>query len=168
MAFDTWLRNFVQLHERARTRQLSGNQLAEYLVGRDELARAVLRSQNLLVQPGQKPRQALRVAVALPVQLEIQGGTIKTLTRDLSIGGLSATVPGLSATSGRGRFSLSLGREGEPVQGGFQVVGTTMVGTSCRMSVSFHDLSSDDIERLELLIFDSVVARLQPSAPPKP
>jgi hypothetical protein len=164
--FDVWLLNFTRQHERARAKQLSGSELSAYMASRDELAQALIKTQNLLVQPGQKPRRSLRVAVALPLQLDMPGGMVKTLTRDLSTGGFSAVVPGLLTGVTRGLFALTLVRGEEPLRGKFQVVDASMVGTSCRVGGSFHELPPPDIERIEMHVFDVVLAQMRKSKPP--
>ena len=66
-----WLLTFRQLHEKARRGQLRDAELARYRAGRDELARALLAAQRLQLKPGETPRQALRVARALQLDLDL-------------------------------------------------------------------------------------------------
>ena len=60
-----WVKAFRDLHERAKRGALDGRDRSDYLAARDELARVLLATQRVALQPGQRPRRALRVARAL-------------------------------------------------------------------------------------------------------
>src|SRR5512140_3641701 len=87
-----WLRSFRELHERARKGQLGKAEEPAYRAGRDELARALLSAQRLTVKPGETPRQALRVARALQVDLDLLTSSARAITVDLSTGGFSCLL----------------------------------------------------------------------------
>src|SRR5512133_3575793 len=92
MALAEWLQAFRTLHERARTGRLSAEDHSAYLAGREELARALVAAQRLSVTAGTPPREALRVARALQVDLETPLSRERAMTMTLSIGGFSALL----------------------------------------------------------------------------
>lgn len=69
MRLTEWLTAFKALHRKAHDNALSAEERQVYLAHRDELASALLAAQRLTLQPGQLPRQALRVARALQLDL---------------------------------------------------------------------------------------------------
>jgi len=154
-----WLRTFRDLHEKARRGQLSPREEPIYRAGRDELARALLAAQRLNCKPGETPRQALRVARALQVDLDLATARQRAITIDLSTGGFSALlakapplgdeigytlrIPGAEALAGRARIADVKAQTG-----------------NVRVSFQLLNLSESDRERLELFIFDTVLAQL--------
>ena len=156
-----WLLGFRQLHEKARRGQLSEGEQLAYRAGRDELARALLAAQRLTLRPGETPRRALRVARALQVDLDLVTSRERAVTIDLSTGGFScllAKAPPLGDECG---FSLRLPAT-EPLAGRARVTDARAAVGSVRMSFQFVGLSEADKERLELLVFDTVLEQLSP------
>lgn len=155
-----WLLRFRDLHERARRGQLRDAELQLYRSGRDELARALLAAQRLTVKPGETPRQALRVARALQLDLELATGRQRAITLDLSTGGfatLLAKAPPLGEDCG---YSMRI-PAAEPLVGRARVSDAKPLTGNVRVAFQFVALSADDRERLELFIFDTVLAQLQ-------
>jgi hypothetical protein len=160
MQLQGWLAEFCKMHERAHRGSLEGTEQAEYLAARDELARAVLRAQRIALKPGQHPRQRLRAALALQVVLQLPAGRLQTLTQDVSSGGFSALVSTLQTAGHLVPFSLKLSRGGLPVEGNARVVGTDPGGTGMRVAFAYDNLAPELVERIELAVFDSLVAQL--------
>jgi hypothetical protein len=160
MRLQSWLAEFCKMHEQAHRGSLSDEELAEYLAARNELSRAVLRAQRIVLKPGQAPRQSVRAALALQVTLHLPAGRLQTLTQDVSSGGFSAFVPALQAGAYTVAFALRLAREGTPVEGNVRVVGTHPADSALRVAFAYEGLAPEAIERIELAVFDSLVAQL--------
>ena len=152
-----WLDGFATLHRRAKEGALSADEQSEYLKARDELAEAMLLAQQMGTQPGQGQRKALRVAQALPVELESPRGRMLAVTLDLSAGGFSTIVSDAPEVGTRLAFKLKLGRGAEPVTGAVKVVNTVPMNGSVRLGAAFVELAAADRQRLEFLIVDAVL-----------
>lgn len=159
MGLAEWLSAFRMQHAAARQGQLPARDLADYRARREELARALLVAQHLTLRPGEVARRALRVARAL--QADLQGGDYKqrAVTSDLSSGGFSAL---LGAAPGRAaELSCQLRLPGqEPVKCRVRVVDVKPLEGSMRVAFAFVDLPEADRERIEMLVFDTVLDQL--------
>lgn len=154
-----WLAAFRELHEAARGGTLSPADLKTYRAGRDELARSLLAAQRLTLKPGDVPRQALRVARALQVDLDFTTSRLRGVTIDLSTGGFScllARAPGAGEEAG---FSLRL-PGAAPLAGRAHVADLKPQAGSVRVSFRLVGLDEADRERLELFVFDTVLEQL--------
>lgn len=155
-----WLLDFKVLHERARTGQLRGGEVARYRLARDELARALLVAQRLQLKPGETPRRALRVARAVQADLDLATSRIRAPTLDVSTGGFScllARAPPLGDELG---FTLRL-PGAEPLSGKARVQDAKPREGNVRVSFMFTSLSEAERERMELFVFDTVLAQLE-------
>jgi len=153
-----WLKGFRELHERARGGQLSKAELETYRGARDELARALLSAQRLTVKPGETPRQSLRVARALQVDLDLLTSTARAITIDLSTGGFACLLA--KAPSGD-EFGFSLRLPGaEALTGKVRVADVKPQQGNVRISFQFCGLSAEDRERVELFVFDTVLSQI--------
>jgi hypothetical protein len=154
-----WLSSFRSLHEKARRRALGPGEEHTYKVGRDELARALLAAQRLQVKSGQTARQTLRVARALQIEVDLLTSREKTVTVDLSTGGFStllAKAPPLGDVVG---ISLRLPAT-EPLVCKARITDVKPMPGHVRVAGQFTDLSAEERERLEVFIFDCVLAQL--------
>lgn len=159
MSLAQWLATFRELHERARRGLLDGRDASIYRAGRDELARALLAAQRLTLKPGETPRQALRVARALQVDLDLLTSRERAITLDLSTGGfacLLAKGPPLGDEVG---FSLRM-PAADPLAGRARVADVKPYAGNARAAFQFLNLSSEEKERLEMFVFDTVLAQL--------
>lgn len=136
---------------------MSPDEQAEYLKSRDELAEALLLAQQMGNQPGQGQRRSLRVAQALPVELDTPRGRMLAVTLDLSAGGFSTIVSDAPEVGTRLGFKLKLGRGAEPITGLAKVVNAVVMNGSVRLGAAFMELGVPDRERLEYLIVDAVL-----------
>lgn len=154
-----WLKAFKALHEKARRGALEGADEQDYLAGREELARALVATQHLTLQPGQTPRQALRVARALQVDLESPVRKDRLTTFDLSLGGFSALLARAPAHDEELTASLRLPGT-DPVVARVTVAGLKPQPGNVRVSFAFAKLEPRTAERLEHAIFDAVLSQL--------
>ncbi|HEX9399824.1 MAG TPA: PilZ domain-containing protein [Anaeromyxobacter sp.] len=157
-----WLLTFRQLHEKARRGQLRDAELVRYRSGRDELARALLAAQRLQLKAGEAPRRALRVARALQVDLDLATSRQRAITNDLSIGGFACLLPKAPALGDEIGFTLRL-PAAEPLAGRARVHDVKVLPGNVRVAFMFLGLSDKERERLELFVFDTVLAQLTPS-----
>ena len=154
-----WLVTFRALHERARRGDLTGPEAADYRGGREELARALVAAQRLSVPAGASPRQSLRVARALQVEVESPLRTERVTTFDLSLGGFSAPMSRAPALDEPLTARLRLPGT-EPLAAEVRVADARPQPGNVRVSFAFKGLPEADRERLELAIFDAVLAQL--------
>ncbi len=151
-----WLRNFRDLHERARQGALKQGEHATYLTRRDELARAMLAAHKLTLKPGETPRRALRVARALQVDIEVRGMSQRTVTLDLSTAGFSAMLARPPALGELVGVTLRLpGAESLACRA--RVTEVKPLSGSIRIAAQYLDLSAADLERLEMFVIDTVL-----------
>jgi len=159
MRLAEWLASFRDLHEKARRGNMGAGEEATYRAGRDELARALLAAQRLTIKPGETPRQALRVARALQIDLETLTSRERAVTTDISTGGfatLLAKAPPLGDEVG---VALRL-PAAEPLTCRARITDAKALGTHVRVSGQFVNLTAAERERLELFVFDTVLAQL--------
>lgn len=159
MGLAEWLAAFRDLHERACADKLSPAEWVAYREGREELARALVAAQRLTLKPGEAPRQALRVARALQVDLEWPRGQVRAITIDLSVGGFATLLAKAPATSDEVKYVLKL-PGGAEVKGVARVVDIRVQPANVRVALAFKDLAEPDRDRLELVIFDTVLQQL--------
>jgi hypothetical protein len=156
-----WIAGFCQLHERAKAGGLAPAEKTQYLSARDELAGALVTAQRLTLKDGETPRQAMRVARAMPVEMELAKGWVSALTQDVSVGGLSALVSASPPVGSRLQFRLKIGRGEEPLSGALRVVSVIEQKGAARLCASFEQLTPNHRERLEFMLFDNVVAHFK-------
>lgn len=159
-SLNDWIAGFCATHAKAKEGKLNAAEQAAYLQARDQLAAALLAGQRLNLKPGENPRRALRVARGLQVELELPSGLVPAITQDISVGGLSALVPAAPPVGTRILFKLKLGRNVDPVSGGAKVVAAIDAKGAARISLQFEELASADRDRVEMVVFDGVVAQL--------
>lgn len=155
--FADWIKSFREQHERARRGSLKPGEESSYLAAREELARAMLAAQRLTLKPGETPRHKLRVARALQLDLEFEGSTHRSVTLDVSVGGISTVLAGSPGLGKTVKATLRLPASG-PLACRLRVSDVKPQDGSVRIAASFVDLAAADMERLELFIVDAVLA----------
>jgi len=154
-----WLKQFRAMHERARAGKLSKAEEEAYRGARDELARALLQAQRLTVKPGETPRQSLRVARALQVDLDLVTASARAITIDLSTGGFACLLA--KAPPAGDEYSFTLRIPGaDPLLGKVRVADVKPQQGNVRVSFAFSGLSPEDRERVELFVFDTVLSQM--------
>jgi hypothetical protein len=156
----TWLRAFKSIHERARRGGLQRGENETYQAMREELARALCSAQKILVKQGQSPRQALRVGRALQVDLDLQGGRIRTMTVDLGVGGFDALLAKTATDREPVGFSMKVPGSTTPLVGRVRVLFTKAQPGNVRVSFGFDGLLKEDLEKLEMIIYDTALEAL--------
>jgi len=160
MALSDWLKEFRALHAEAKGGGLSGQRLVEYHAARDELARALLGAQHVALEPGQKPRRALRLSHALPAEIAFFDGTVKVATRSVSSGGLAALLARPPKPGEEVKVTLRM-PGGEVLQAAARVVEVKPQAGSAHVSFAWLGLSDAEVERIEMFVFDAILERLQ-------
>jgi len=159
MSLSQWMSDFRDLHERARRGQLSGREEAVYRGARDELARALLAAQKLTLRQGQVARQALRVTRALQVDLDLVTSRARAVTLDVSTGGFAALLDKAPSLGEEIGYTLRIPAS-EPVAGRARVADAKPQTGNVRVAFQFLNQSPEDRERLEMFVFDSVLAAI--------
>jgi hypothetical protein len=159
MGLRNWLVAFKAEHERARAGTLSPEDWTAYRAARDELARALLSSQRATLRPGETPRRALRVARALQAELEWSLDKLKAVTLDVSSGGFAVLLAKPPPKEEDIRVQLRI-PGGEPLSARARVAGVQVQPTSVRVAFSFTELAEADRDRIEFLVFDTVLRQL--------
>ncbi len=154
-----WLLEFRQLHEKARRGQLRERELQVYRDGRDELARALLAAQRLTLRPGEIPRRALRVARAMQVDLDLGTSRERAVTIDVSTGGFSCLLAKAPPVGDEVGYAIRLPAT-DPVAGRARVTDARAAPGNVRVSFQFVGQTDGEKERLELFVFDTVLAQL--------
>jgi hypothetical protein len=154
-----WLTTFKALHEKARAGSLDDLEDRDYKAGREELARALVAAQGLTRKPEQSPRAALRVARVLQVDLESRVRLERLATTEISLGGFSARMARAPALDEEVTATLRLPGT-EPLKAAVTVVGVKQLPGSVLVSFTFQKLEGAAAERLELAIFDMVLAQI--------
>jgi hypothetical protein len=160
MDFSAWLASFRELHERARRKLHTTEERVLYLEAREQLARTLLAAQGHKLQAGAAARRDFRVPKGMPVDISFRSGSARSRTLDISSGGFSCMLTGTPAQDELGGFVLWLpGQEEEPMVGRARVVALAPATEGPRrVSFTFADVSEQDRERLEMLIFDLALA----------
>lgn len=158
MAFSEFIESLRALHLRAGKGELDLSGQGEYDRDRDELAQALMTAQNLTVKPGERPRQALRVAKAVQLTLDLPRASLKTMTTEISARSFSALVPEPPEPGRPVPFSLRM-PGGEALTGTAIPVDVKRQAHSSRVGFSLKDLSVRDLLRLETLVFDEVLSK---------
>ena len=159
MSLKEWLTRFQSQHQRARAGTLDADGWASYRAGREELARALMAAQKASLKPGEAARQGLRVARAIQADLEWSVDKIRVVTLDLSAGGFGALLA--KAPPGNEDIRVQFRMPGgDVVLAKARVVGVQVGPTSCRVSFCFTEIGAAEREKVELLVFDTVLAQL--------
>lgn len=156
MGLGEWLKEFRDLHEKAKRGVLAAPELAAYRAGRDELARVLLSAQHVALKPGQKPRRMLRVARALQADIEFYNGSVRAMTLEVSSGGFGTLLARAPRVDDEVKVALRIAG-GEPLRVTARVVDVKQQAGNVRASFQFVGLDEADVERLELFVFDAIL-----------
>jgi len=159
MSLGEWLSAFREMHEKARRKQLSAADLQIYRTGRDELARALLAAQRLTLKPGETPRRAMRVARALQVDIDMLTARERASTIDISTGGCSCLLARAPPLGDEVGLSMRIPAS-DPLACRGRIADVKAQAGNVRAAFQFVGLSDDDKERLEMFVFDTVLAQL--------
>lgn len=159
MGLGEWLSEFREMHEKARRKQLDATDLQTYRKGRDELARALLAAQRLTLKPGETARRALRVARALQVDIDMLTSRERAITIDVSTGGFSCLLAKAPPLGDEVSVSMRIPAS-DPLACKARIADAKVQAGNVRLAFQFTGLSDEDKERLELFVFDTVLAQL--------
>jgi hypothetical protein len=159
MSLKEWLTLFQAQHQRARAGTLDADGWASYRAGREELARALMAAQKASLKPGETARQGLRVARAIQADLEWSVDKVRVVTLDISAGGFGALLARAPPATEDVRVEFRLAG-GEMVRAKARVVGVQMGPTSSRVSFAFSEIGAAEREKVELVVFDTVLSQL--------
>jgi hypothetical protein len=147
-----FITEFSALHEKARQGLLDEAERQAYLGAREQFAKALLKAQGLLLE-GPEARRHYRVALSLPVELQMNYGNLWTNTLDISYGGFSVIVPYPVAQEERPDVVLQL-PDGTPLASRVRVVSQFVRNEKHRASFNFLDLTQRELDMLEVALID--------------
>ncbi len=153
-----WISRFRITHDKAKAGGLNELERKQYLGMREELARSLVNAQALAVPEGQNARRHFRVAQLYQVEVK---NLYKTVTRELSISGFSAMVPGELKPGESVPFKLTVNRATEPISGIAKVVNTVKAQGAFRTNFEIETMSEPNTEILEVALFDAVLSRFK-------
>jgi hypothetical protein len=159
MSLTDWLQEFRRVHLEAKRGALAGESLQAYREARNELARALLAAQHVTLEPGQQPRRSLRAARAIQADLAFFDGTLRVATRTISSGGFAAVLAKGPKVNEEVQVILRL-PGGEPLQSLARVIESKQQAGNAQVSFVWVGMSEPDAERLEMLVFDTVLEQL--------
>jgi hypothetical protein len=154
-----WLIDFKKAHEKYRQGDLSGADRRTYLDAREQLADALLKAQGLQRNPNEPARKAFRVAQAQPVEIRIGEEKVQALTLDVARGGFSALIAAKLDMEQVIQFTLKM-PSSDPLSGKAKVMSVRRQGVANRYSFLFTNVSENDQDRVETLLFDWALARM--------
>jgi c-di-GMP-binding flagellar brake protein YcgR len=93
------------------------------------------------------------------VDLVVAGESMRAVTRDISVGGFGAMLDRMLPAEERVTYSLRI-QGPSPLNGEARIIDMKSIGGRIRGSFGFVDLSGADRERLELFVFDAILASL--------
>jgi hypothetical protein len=174
-----WLSQFCSWHERFKGGTLGEDVLPSYMKARADLGAILVMAQRLDIRANHGTRQSVRVARAVPVEFDLRSGKASSLTRDISVNGLSALVGEAQNPGTLAPFRLRLDRNTQPIAGRCRVVANIPLQGSVRMAATFEDIPKDGRSRIETLVFDAICSEIRvmlrseqsqesPAAPPPP
>jgi hypothetical protein len=148
------IRRFRELHDEFKGGAFKSPEArAFYETERDDFLRALLQGQQLAMRPGQSPRQALRIAATMPLELDIGPRHESTKTLDLASAGFAGSVSGPLAI--RIACDFGLGLPSGPVKGRARVVASVRdAAGGYRTSFAIETISPEDRTRLEVAVID--------------
>ena len=153
-----WIAGFRWLHEKARIGSLPPEEATAYHEAREDLAAMLVAAQRLTLNPGQPAREALRVARALPLELEMASGQARVQTLDISARGFSSVLSRALQPHEIVEFSLRLASG--PVKGRAEVASIQQHDASIRVSFKIIGATPEDTERMGSEVMDAALEQL--------
>jgi hypothetical protein len=153
-----WIAGFRWLHEKARLGSLTGEEAVAYREAREDLAAMLVAAQRLTLNPGQTGREALRVARALPLELQLKAGAVRGETLDISTGGFSTILKRALQPDETVAFTLALGSG--PLPGRARVASVSDQDGFFRVSFRLEGLSPAEMERMGSEVLDATLVHL--------
>jgi hypothetical protein len=154
-----WVSAFKVLHDKAKRGALDNVENQDYRARRESLAKAFVAAQRLTTKPDQAAREALRVALVLQTDLESRVRMERLATSELSLGGFSARMARAPGSDEELTATLRLPGT-ESVAARVRVAGVKAQPGFVLVSFSFIKLDGAPAERLEMAVFDHVLAQI--------
>jgi len=151
------LHRLAALHCRAKDGGLERADLDLYHTERATLVRVLVARQPL--EPGQLPRRSLRVSCHLTALIDFGDQTEPGTTVDISTGGCAVLLDHHRPVGFECQAAISI-PGGEPVRARARVVYVRPDAHRFRVGIEFTSMSGSDTERLDLLVFDTLLELL--------
>jgi hypothetical protein len=157
----SFLDGFRALHEKAKRGALTEPERGKYVGARHELGRLMLIAQS--ASPGGGTLRArFRVAQMFKVELTTSTGQVKTSTIDVAAAGFAVLLDAGEKVGASAPFTLVLPEfpNGQRrVQGVARVASSRLQARVHRVSYTFADVGAPDMEHIEMVIIDAILAR---------
>jgi len=157
MAVTQFLEEFRQMHAKARVGALTESEVQAYRSAREQFEATLVAGQGLMLD--RDVRRAFRVALPLPVELQMHYGYVTTRILDLSVGGFSAVMPHPMGPDERPSYTLEL-PQGVVLAGEVRLASQRQVGEQHRVSFAFIGHTEWETERLGMLLIDLALERV--------
>ncbi|MFZ5442737.1 MAG: hypothetical protein ACOZQL_22195 [Myxococcota bacterium] len=152
-----WIAGFKILHEQMKKGLLKDDEQKKYVAMAEELARSLMAAQGMAPPSGVPARRAFRVAHVFPIEID---NVSRTMTREISCQGFTATVNGMFKEGQQISWALTLSRGTDPMQGMATVETAPRIGGgSSRVTANFNKLTEAQLQRLELALVDAALSR---------
>jgi len=155
-----WLIEFKKAHEKYRSGDLTGADRKAYLDAREQLAAALMKAQGMQRAPSEPARSAFRVAQATPVEFRLGEEKVQSLTQDVARGGFSTLLAAKLDPDQVCSFTLKL-PGGATLSGKCKVVAAKRQTATTRYSFMFVNVPENDIDKLETVLFDWALSKIQ-------
>jgi hypothetical protein len=158
---DGFVARFQALHEKAKRGERTAEERAAYEEACGELAQALVQGEGRTLGPGQTWRSALVVVRALLAEVQLPAGKkLRTVTTEISLERV-CVVAASSVALGAVVSVRLLAAPGVWIEAPARVVSTLEIPP--RLTLAFDGLSSAGRERLEIVLFDTVLSAVSPS-----
>lgn len=157
---------FADLHEKSKKKALEGDELKTYRTGKDELARAMIAAQQIQLKPGQTPLEAMRVPRVLQVDLDFSWGRERVATLDIGRSGFATFIEKQPPHAEAVGYTLKIPERIDPMIGRCTVADVQPYHGHLRTTFVFQDPNPQDLDKMERLLFDSLIEQFHRAKPP--
>jgi hypothetical protein len=148
------VRAFRALHERARRGQLTANERESYDGARTDIAQLLGRARRHILRPEETWRTCLGVIRAVHVHVELDSGTVATLTTEISLEGITTIFDRVIPAGVRVPIRLLVDPTMAPISARGRVARSGVVPR--RLFLVFEELDESARMRIEDVVFDTV------------
>ena len=153
-----WIASFRVTHEKAKRSELSPDERQRYEGMCEEFARSLMEAQGMSVPEAGLARRAFRVPHVFALEID---NVARTMTRDISCQGFTASVNGDFKEGQQIAWALTLSRGTEPLEGMATIVAAPALGRGTyRVSANFNRLTDVQGQRLEAALIDAALSRV--------
>ena len=147
------------LHDKARKGPLSTNEQSDYDGARETLARSMLQMQKIALPPGGKAREYVRAPKMVQVEVQVPGGRMSVATMELWGRGFAALLAEGLPLNKSVNVQVKL-RPGVVIECEAIPTEAKRQASNFRVAFDFDGVKQEDVDRILLVVFDEVLAKL--------